>query len=110
MQRQQGDVMLETVDALPKGAKRVAAGRVVLAQGEATGHAHSITAEPEAVVLFEIRDSENPAIVERFLEVREPVALCHEEHATQTIERGVWRVDQVWEYDWTEQMERRVVD
>ena len=41
----QGDVLLVPVDAIPEAAKPVARdhGRVVLAYGEATGHAHAIS-------------------------------------------------------------------
>jgi hypothetical protein len=44
VQYRQGDVFLERVASIPKGAKPVKrdAGRVVLAYGEVTGHAHAI--------------------------------------------------------------------
>lgn len=40
----QGDVIIERIDALPKNIKPVAreGGRVILAHGEVTGHAHAI--------------------------------------------------------------------
>ena len=46
---QQGDVLLTKVakDKISKTAKRVAPvrGRLILAEGEATGHAHAVTTE-----------------------------------------------------------------
>ena len=43
-QYRQGDVLLIPTDAIPEKAKRVTrdAGRIVLAYGEVTGHAHAI--------------------------------------------------------------------
>src|SRR3989304_3582392 len=44
MQYRQGDVFIEEVASIPEGARRVPAlnGRYVIAEGEATGHAHTI--------------------------------------------------------------------
>lgn len=46
MQQYQGDIRIEDVDAIPHGARRVEAvgDRYVLAEGEATGHSHSLLA------------------------------------------------------------------
>src|SRR3989304_4405514 len=41
-QVRQGYVLLDPVVALPEGAKIVDTGRLVLALGEATGHAHEV--------------------------------------------------------------------
>ena len=38
----QGDLLLVPVSGLPEGADRVGSGRLVLAEGEATGHAHVV--------------------------------------------------------------------
>jgi hypothetical protein len=45
-QYRQGDVMIERIDKLPTGLKKQDAenGRVILAHGEVTGHAHSFAA------------------------------------------------------------------
>lgn len=42
----QGDVWIEPVDSVPQDAKKEARqnGRLILAEGEATGHAHAIAA------------------------------------------------------------------
>jgi hypothetical protein len=64
-------------------------GRVVLAHGEATGHAHAIAAEGAAL----FRDARLTAF---FLIVTgDPVALAHDEHDTImiiTIPRGQYRI------------------
>ena len=74
LQFRQGDVLLVAVPAIPADAERQRAhGRLVLAEGEATGHAHAI-AEPDARE-FRVGD-------ERFVLVRSAAQLIHEEHAT----------------------------
>ena len=85
MMIRQGDVLVTPADAIPAGAKPVPRdnGRVILAYGEVTGHAHAIT-EPH-VALLEVGDR-------RFLKVEEPAELHHEEHATLPVAPGVYEV------------------
>lgn len=91
----QGDVLLVPVDALPVGvvARPRGPGRLVLAQGEATGHAHVI-AEPgcELSVL--------PVTRERFLSVlaEAGVTLAHEEHGPIAVAPGLYEVHRQREY------------
>lgn len=98
----QGDVGLERVATLPEGLKAVATdnGRVILAYGEVTGHAHAI-AEPAKAKLWD-------AGAERFLQVMEATSLRHEEHAPINLEPGIYRVIQQREYS-PEEI-RRVAD
>lgn len=81
----QGDVLLVAVPAIPQAARPVprVGGRIVLAYGEATGHAHTIRAR-EATLLA-VGD-------ERFLRVAAPVELGHEEHASIAVPPGTYRV------------------
>ncbi len=55
-QARQGDVFLERIDSVPVGKEipRDAQGRIVLAHGEATGHAH-VVRHPKAK-LFELAE------------------------------------------------------
>lgn len=78
-------------------------GRVVLAYGEATGHAHAIA--NRGARLYEIEGLED-----RFLEVlaRGGVDLVHEEHGTITLPRGNYVVRRQREY--SPQEIRRVAD
>ena len=93
MYQQQGDVLIIEVSKIPEGAKRITPTKcgLVLAEGEATGHAHAIidVAEVEAYTLEE----------QFFLKVGAPVIVTHEEHKPITIEPGTWRVAIVREYD-----------
>jgi len=94
----QGDVLLTRVAALPKGAKNVTTEkRIVLAEGEVTGHAHAIyeprtkTAPSGKVVMWN-------AGAERFIQVLESTALRHEEHAAIPLEPGIYKIGQQREY------------
>jgi hypothetical protein len=105
-QVRQGDVLLVPIDEVP-GAARLQArigGRVVLAEGEATGHAHAIRSA--AATLH--GDGE-----ERYLRVAAAVTLDHEEHAPIVVAPGSYRVVVQREYVPPEVLPaafRRVVD
>lgn len=93
-QFRQGDVLIERVKAMPDVAMTEikTQGRVVLAYGEVTGHAHAIY--PEAGVLpAKLWD----AGAERFLQVMEKTAIQHEEHARIALEPGIYRVSKFGE-------------
>lgn len=91
----QGDVLIVPVKKLPKNIEPVdrEAGRVVLAHGEVTGHAHAI--KDREAALF--RDPKLAAI---FMHVSgdDTVALEHEEHATIHIPPGNYQVVRQREY------------
>lgn len=101
---QQGDVVLKVRSALPAGAKIVKPGPRgnVLAEGEATGHAHCIA--PDAAILYE------DATGTLWLKVDAEASLVHEEHHAQTIAPGVYEIGKVREYDPFEQSVRFVAD
>lgn len=84
-----GDVLIGAVPALPAGA--VPQPDLVLAHGEATGHAHRIR-EASAARLFR----HGPML---YLQVSAPAAtLVHEEHRPIVLPAGVYRVWQQREY------------
>jgi hypothetical protein len=94
----QGDVLLELVAAIPQGAKDVTApDRIVLAYGEATGHAHAVH-EPLTRKTPEGKARLWDAGAERYLQVLEKTALKHEEHAPVELDPGIYRVVQQVEY------------
>lgn len=101
MQMRQGDVLVEKVEAIPTGAERVMAGArgYVLAEGEATGHAHTIA--PEYGELYE-----KEGVL--YLKIEADAPLVHQEHATVTLPRGTYRVKRQVEY--TPQAIRNVAD
>ena len=95
-QIRQGDVLLQPVDKVPDGAQEIA-GPIVLAYGEATGHAHVIAlpdAERHKVRYWS-------AGAERFLQVLEriEIPLSHEEHGAIVLEPGIaWQGFQVEDF------------
>lgn len=106
MQIQQGDVVLEQVDDLPMGVKLKKAGKrgLVLMEGEATGHFHSIAeTNPDICELYEVEGV-------LYVKASQPVKLTHQEHNTLTLEPGIWKVGQVKEFDYLQNMIRSVVD
>ena len=87
----QGDVLLLAVDpdGLPAQARTVPRhrGRVVLAEGEVTGHVHAIHS-PAATLVRLGHNADAP----RFLRTSARVDLVHEEHATITLPEGLYTV------------------
>lgn len=102
----QGDVGITQVAAIPPNAIAVEnTGRIVLAYGEVTGHAHAI-AEPEA---REFTHAEAGGIVRRFLQVFDRGATVrHEEHAPIPLPPGFYEITQQREY--TPEAIRNVAD
>jgi len=89
----QGDVGLLRIAKLPYQAVAVESrGRIVLAYGEATGHAHAIDVSAGQARLWRSAKS-------AYVEVRNSADLRHEEHAPIRLEPGVYRVVLQREYD-----------
>jgi hypothetical protein len=105
-QNQQGDVLLLRVSELPansKLAKRDERG-AILAEGETTGHYHAC--KDSGVELLEAPNGY------RFLHntTEHPVTIEHQEHKPVTVAPGIWRIGQVREKDWFQDMVRTVID
>ena len=81
----QGDVLIVRVDELPENAVQAqpALRGVVLAEGEATGHAHTMSAE--TVTKYQ-------ALERDWIVVKEPTPLTHEEHNVINIAPGTYWV------------------
>jgi len=101
---QQGDVLLTTVKRLPGKGKKVKSynGRLILADGEATGHAHAV-AVAEGVEMREISGN-------LYLCCDKAATITHEEHGAITVPPGKYRVDRVQEYDHFAEEARDVQD
>ena len=85
---QQGDLLLFPVAAVPTEGKVL--GHTVLAEGEATGHAH--VALGDGVELIEREGT-------LFLSAPQGATITHQEHAAVTLPPGAYRVRRVREYD-----------
>lgn len=90
-QYRQGDVFVTAIDSIPSDVKEVQrdAGRIVLAYGEVTGHAHAITSKE--ATLWERGDV-------RYLEVKRACTLSHEEHSQIALPAGTYQVIRQREY------------
>jgi hypothetical protein len=79
----QGDVLIHTINrsCFPKDAKVIPSPRIILADGEVTGHHHVIVADRTVCEAYE-----KDGMI--YLHVEEPVDLTHEEHAKITIPPG----------------------
>jgi hypothetical protein len=87
----QGDVLLVEVEAVPEDATiERRSGRIVLAEGEATGHAHAIHESDARSFSF---------AGERYLLTKSIAQLIHEEHATIDVPEGAWRIVIQREYE-----------
>lgn len=87
----QGDVLVRRVeDTAVKAASPIEreGGRVILAHGELTGHAHAIT---DLAEMFGLNG-------DRFLAAEKGAEIRHEEHATITLDSGVFEVTIQREY------------
>jgi hypothetical protein len=87
-QARQGDVFIERIARVPKGAAPMArdAGRIILAYGEVTGHAHAII--DDGVELLSVGDR-----ADRWLRVGAAGAtVTHDEHAAIALGPGLYRI------------------
>ena len=98
VQYRQGDVLLVPIDEMPADLQPVERenGRVILAHGEVTGHAHAIV--DDRAELFGVPSTEGGLIsideaAELYLLVHgdEPVDLVHDEHSTIAVEPGAYK-------------------
>jgi hypothetical protein len=90
---QQGDVLLKVVKKVDLSkAKKVEreSGRLILAHGEVTGHAHAVL--EEGVELFEVDGV-------LYCKAKEAFEVKHEEHKTVKVPPGTYEVHRVKEYD-----------
>lgn len=94
---QQGDVILKVVS----GCKGKKLNHLTLAEGEATGHHHTITKGDAE--LYE----DNGTL---YLKANEEVELTHQEHNAITLPKGDYKIGIVKEYDHFAEEARRVQD
>lgn len=97
----QGDVLIRRIDKIPLRRRKSTNDdrrRLILAHGEATGHAHVIDAKPSEARLR--HGSARDARELTFLEVLSPtgVELVHDEHDTIVIPPGDYEVTRQREY------------
>lgn len=106
-QIQQGDVLfLRTnynIRELKMKKVKQRKGRLIFAEGEATGHHHSCVAEP-GVELYEDKNGTLWCVTEK------NVTVTHQEHGAVTLSPGTYKVGRVVEVDPFEDVIREVAD
>lgn len=102
----QGDVLIRRIDSLPTNLTPVPleAGRVILAHGEVTGHAHAVTGDVELLA------ADVAEMDQRFMRVLSECRVVHEEHDTITLPPGVYEVRRQREYTSADMAPMRVAD
>lgn len=106
IQFQQGDVLFTKIDRLPKDIIPVNKNvrGYVLAEGEATGHAHVVKQD---VFLYADKETDNEIL---YINSDTGFVVQHEEHKPLFLDKGIYRVDKVQEFDWVEMQKRKVRD
>ena len=102
----QGDVLITRVDAIPVGLRERArdTGRVVLAYGEVTGHAHAVDVEADpSAAIFDAPEGDGSF----YLRLGADTGVEHEEHARIDLAPGDYRVTR--QREWTDADEPRQV-
>ncbi len=99
---QQGDVLIKRVSVDFASMKKIERGSrgFVLAEGEATGHAHRVG---NNIDLYEDGGV-------RYINSKETFTVEHEEHGAITIEKGAYEIGIVQEYDHFAEEARNVAD
>jgi len=106
-QFRQGDVLIERATSLPNlnAPKPKESGRVILAHGEVTGHAHEIEVPKFATMheidaaIRQIGDLDDSAtMTQDGLLVTRDTAVVHQEHAAIPLARGTYIVRRQREY------------
>ncbi len=99
---QQGDVLFFEVGELPEGS--VKKSGVIIAEGESTGHAHTLVLDRPLIAELYEKDGL------LYVKAVEKVSVKHQEHKTITLNPGIWKVGRVREYDHFTEEARRVQD
>lgn len=109
-QFRQGDILIERVGKLPtKTPREPEHGRIILAHGEVTGHAHEIEA-PQAATLHEMKEAVRllgdlpgaEAMTQAGLVIERDSAVIHDEHSRIPLSKGDYVVRRQREYSPTE--------
>jgi hypothetical protein len=110
-QLQQGDINFERIknDVDKKTLCKVQKNGWVLAEGETTGHFHRIE-EVKKAEMYEYYDDylKEDCLLLKILENQ--VEVKHNEHQSIILDRGIYRVTRVNEYDPFEKYSRKVQD
>lgn len=103
MQYRQGDILFIKLNEKPSGniIPRDDQNRIVVAEGEATGHAHAI--HEDKVTMY--RDD---VLNRAWVVVDDTADVVHEEHDTVILDSGTWEI--VYQRQYVRGQVRRILD
>jgi len=101
---QQGDVLIQPTKGIPSEA--IPEPETILAQGEATGHAHR--ALGKGLMVYRHVTAEGDTA--RFLAAPKGATIIHEEHKPVSVPPGTYLIRIVKEYDHFAEEARPVID
>ncbi|MGV8131819.1 MAG: hypothetical protein ACP5N7_07005 [Candidatus Pacearchaeota archaeon] len=99
-----GDIAFIKEDIDIINLKKIGEKQFTVAEGEATGHHHVITATKGTVDIYEGKNGE------MVISVNGTAVLTHPEHKELTFQTGIWKVDREQEYDYFSLSTRKVLD
>jgi len=98
---QQGDVLGLKLDKMPCGDRKIiSTKRLIVAHGE-SGHSHVI--EDDEAELIQIGER-------MILNLKKSSIITHEEHKPIKLDKGIWEIGRVQEFDYFKMMKRQVID
>ena len=98
---QQGDVLGVKLKTMPEGEQKIIAKRrLVVAHGE-SGHSHVV--EDDEAELIQIGER-------MILKLEKAATIIHEEHKPIHLDKGLWEIGRVMEFDYFKLMKRQVQD
>jgi hypothetical protein len=98
---QQGDVLGVKLDKIPTGNQKIISRqKLVIAHGE-SGHSHVV--EDDEAELIQIGER-------MILKLEKSATIIHEEHKPIRLEKGIWEIGRVQEFDYFKLMKRQVID
>lgn len=99
----QGDLLLVRVDEAPEGRRvKPLRGRLILAEGEVTGHHHSVAVQDAELI-------EVAGVPKVFLRIFQTTTLDHQEHSPVILPPGDYRIVRQREYV-PQELPRQVAD
>jgi len=97
-QARQGDVLFIRVDSIPDNVKQIPGNEVTAAEGEVTGHHHTISGGATGYAST-VPEKPTGRILAEFVEVRQDgAALTHQEHDAISFSPGNYRSIRQTEY------------
>lgn len=103
-QVRQGDVWVESKELPSTARKQPKNGKIVIANGEVTGHQHMISNSEDVEYFVDTNG-------DIYVQSEKPITLTHDEHGPITLDPGCYNVSRQREYDvFAERQERQVLD